>query len=72
MAAPLSYRGIADDIQRRIDAGEYPPGSALPSYRDLARAYGVSVSTTQRALGLLHDRGSITGVPGRGIYVTGR
>jgi GntR family transcriptional regulator len=72
MARALTYREIADDLHRRIRIGEYPPGSALPQYPDLAGSYGVSVSTAQRAIMLLRDRGLVTGVPGRGVFVTGR
>jgi len=72
MARAFTYREIADDMQRRIQIGEFPPGSALPQYAGLARSYGVSVSTAQRAVMLLRDRGLVSGVPGRGVFVTGR
>ena len=72
MARALTYREIADDVARRIQADEYPPGSALPQYHEMARSYGVSVSTAQRAVMLLRDRGLVTGVPGRGVFVTRR
>jgi DNA-binding GntR family transcriptional regulator len=72
MSRALTYREIADDLHRRIRIGEYPPGSALPQYQDLAGSYGVSVSTAQRAVMLLRDRGLVLGVPGRGVFVIGR
>ncbi len=65
----LTYREIADDLAARIRSGEYPPGAPLPSYSKLADLYSVSVSTAQRAVALLHDRGLITGEPGRGVFV---
>lgn len=67
----LTYREIADDLTARIRSGEYPPGAELPSYSKLADLYTVSVSTAQRAVSLLHDRGLIVGERGRGIYVAG-
>lgn len=69
MAVPLSHRGIADDIQARIEADEYPPGAKLPSYRELAALYSVSISTAARAVGLLRDRRLVEGSSGRGVYV---
>ena len=68
MASLLTYRDIADDLQRRIRAGEYPPGSAIPSYRGLSRLYGKSISTVQRAVGLLEDRRVVKGRPGVGVF----
>ncbi len=66
---PLNYREIAGDITDRIRSGEYPPGSQLPSYTKLADLYSVSVSTAQRSIGLLQDRGLVLGSQGRGLYV---
>jgi DNA-binding GntR family transcriptional regulator len=67
----LTYREIADDLAARIRSGEYPPGASLPSYANLAKLYSVSVSTAQRAVALLHDRGLIIGEKGVGLYVAG-
>jgi GntR family transcriptional regulator len=75
MTKRLTYRvywEIAEDVRRRIRAGEYPPGSALPSYRALARSYDVSIGTAQRAIRLLRTQGLARGVPGRGVFVTRR
>jgi DNA-binding GntR family transcriptional regulator len=65
----LTYREIADDLQERIMAGEFPPGSAIPQYEQLGEQYGVSKSTGQRAVMLLRDRDLVVGVPGRGVFV---
>ncbi len=65
----LTYREIADDLAARIRSGEYAPGAPLPSYSKLADLYSVSVSTAQRAVGLLHDRDLIVGEHGVGIFV---
>jgi GntR family transcriptional regulator len=65
----LTYRQIADDLAARIKAGEYPSGTTLPSYKQLADIYSVSISTAARAVGLLHDRGLVYGEPGRGVFV---
>jgi len=67
--ARLTYRQIADDMQARIQAGEYAPGSRLPSYAELAQMYSVSVTTAQSALRLLRDRGLTSSVLGLGTFV---
>ncbi|WP_036374337.1 GntR family transcriptional regulator [Micromonospora sp. ATCC 39149] len=69
MPIPMSSRQIADDLTARIRSSEYPPGSKLPSLRELADLYSVSVSTIQRALELTRDRGLTVGRAGAGVYV---
>jgi DNA-binding GntR family transcriptional regulator len=69
---PLSYREVADDLAARIERGEYEPGAAIPSYRELADLYTISVSTASRAVALLRDRGLVVGAPGRGVFVAER
>jgi len=69
MTIPLDYRGIADDIAARIAAGEYPPGSKIPSYSQLGELYSVSISTAQRAVIVLRERGLVVGAQGRGVFV---
>ncbi|MEU0549543.1 winged helix-turn-helix domain-containing protein [Micromonospora sp. NPDC005979] len=71
-AIPPSYVDIAADIAARIKAGEYEPGTKLPSYTQLANLYSVSFSTAARAVALLRDRGIVVGAPGRGVYVQER
>lgn len=56
------YQQIADDIERRISYGEFPPGSLLPSERKLAEQLEVNRSTVilayaeLRALGIIESR----------------
>lgn len=50
------YRRVTDDIVMRIDSGIWPPGSKLPSERELCTEYAVSQITVRRALrDLAHD-----------------
>jgi DNA-binding GntR family transcriptional regulator len=65
----LTYRGIALDLERRIVAGEYPPGSQLPSYRELADLYSVSPTTGQAAIRELRAMGYTDTVLGVGVFV---
>lgn len=69
----LTYAQIADDLEARIRAGEYPdPDKPLPSYAQLADLYGVSRSTAQQAVRILRERGVVVGVLGRGLFVVPR
>ena len=60
---------LAERLAARIDAGEYPPGSRIPSAAALAEAYGVSQRTAAQAVSILKERGLVVGVPGRGVFV---
>ncbi|MDO4275669.1 MAG: GntR family transcriptional regulator [Eubacteriales bacterium] len=50
---------LAMELLLSISQGVYPPGSLLPSQKELAEQKGVSVSTVRRALELLHSVGAI-------------
>lgn len=63
------YREVTEDITARIKSGEYAPGDRLPTYRELADLYQVSVTTVQRAVIILQDRGLVVGRQGRGLWV---
>ncbi|MEU8003072.1 winged helix-turn-helix domain-containing protein [Catellatospora sp. NPDC049111] len=69
MPVPMSYTEIAADLTARIRAGEYPAGSKLPSYNELATLYSVHFATIARVMALLRDRGVVVGSPGRGTFV---
>ena len=66
------YRVIAGELTDKIKSGELPPGAKLPSTRELADRYDVSMATDSRALSILHERDLIIGQPGRGTYVADR
>ncbi len=66
---PMTYREIADDMQARIKAGEYPADKPLPSHAKLAEQYDVSVSNAYRVYTLLVDRGIVFGRAGRGMFI---
>ena len=48
---------LAEQLTRQIVSGEYPPGSRLPSVRELAESAGVNPNTMQRALAQLEADG---------------
>jgi GntR family transcriptional regulator, regulator for abcA and norABC len=64
------YQQIADDIEKRISYGEFPPGSLLPSERKLAEQLGVNRSTVILAYGELRALGIIESRTGSGTRVS--
>ena len=61
---------VAAEVEGRIGAGEWTPGTRLPPERELSRSLGVSRSTLRAALAELEDRGMISRHQGRGTFVT--
>lgn len=63
------YERVVRHITARVKAGELRPGDQLPSYRELAEEFEVSVSTVQQALRILRVTGVVEGHPGKGTFV---
>lgn len=59
---------VAADLRRRIAAGEWASGEALPTVAALAGHYGVSKATVTRTLGILADEGLVRVVPRWGTF----
>ncbi|MFE2284237.1 GntR family transcriptional regulator [Streptomyces sp. NPDC059443] len=59
----------ADTLREEIKEGIFPPGSQLPSARELQERFGIANSTAQNALRLLKSEGLIYAVKGRGVFV---
>jgi DNA-binding GntR family transcriptional regulator len=77
MSEPF-YRQIMTDIRARITAGEWPPGTKLPSTADLVDFYKLrlgsdtlTASTVRHAVSLLIEVGELRGQQGLGVYVPG-
>jgi GntR family transcriptional regulator len=66
------YQQIVDQITTRVMAGDWAPGQALPSIRELAAASGVSVITVKRAYEELERAGLIQTRQGKGSVVAER
>jgi DNA-binding GntR family transcriptional regulator len=66
-----TYRRIADDLRRRLAAGELAPGELVPSELALVEQHRVSRGTVRAALALLVEEGLIEPVPGQGRRVVG-
>ncbi|RDG33227.1 GntR family transcriptional regulator [Streptomyces corynorhini] len=70
--ADAAYRTVAEDLRRRIGAGEFAPGDPLPSRAALARAYGVGSNVAAAAVRALTADGLVKGRAGRGVFVRER
>lgn len=57
------------DVRHRIAVGAYPPGSKLPSTRELADQYETSPVTVRRAIDVLIELGELIGRQGVGVFV---
>ena len=64
------YTQLVARLQEQIVSGAYPPGSKLPSVRDLAADAGVNPNTVQRAFSELEREGLIYTQRATGKYVT--
>ena len=67
MGDEYAYVQVADDVERRIVAGEIR--DKLPAERDLADEYGVAYTTVRHAMEVLRERDLIITRHGRGTFV---
>ncbi len=69
---PRPYQRVYADLRARIERGELPEGTQLPSQPTLAGEYGVALLTVRHAIDLLRRAGYVSVEHGRGTFVTGR
>jgi GntR family transcriptional regulator len=65
---PPRYRQISDDLRARMESGEYPPDSRLPSKTEMMKRYGVALATVNRAVDELRKLGLVETVHGVGTF----
>jgi DNA-binding FadR family transcriptional regulator len=63
------YQQIADDLERLMLEGVYPPGTRLPGEHELAELYGVSRNVVRETLKRLKERGLVVIRTGSGTFV---
>ncbi|WMS41414.1 FCD domain-containing protein [Acuticoccus sp. MNP-M23] len=63
------YRQVADDLERRISAGEFKIGERLPTERALAGEYSVSRTCVREALLAMEIAGLVSIRVGSGVFV---
>ncbi len=69
MAAEPMYRQIAEDLRLKIETGDLPQGSQLPTEIELMEQYNASRNTVRDAIKLLTTRTLVETRPGQGTYV---
>ena len=69
MADP-KYRRIADSLRLKIESGDLPPDSQLPTETDLSEEFGASRNTVRDAIKSLISLGMVETRPGQGTFVT--
>src|SRR6266571_8045796 len=65
----VMYQQIAGDLRRKIEGGDMPPGSRLPTEIELMEKYAASRNTVRDAIKVLTNRGLVETRPGQGTYV---
>lgn len=63
------YARIEQDLLGRIQRGDLPPGTQLPSEKELSEQFGVSRITAKRVLNDLVQSGLVYRQQGRGTFV---
>ena len=63
------YEQIQTELRRLMLSGVLPPGSRLPSVRELAGQLAINPNTIQRAYAQLEMEGYVYSVAGRGTFV---
>ena len=66
---PARYKTLVDTFAADIRAGHLPPGTRLPTHRDLAAREGVALVTASRVYSELEAMGLVSGEAGRGMFV---
>lgn len=63
------YYQLMEFIRERIRSGEWAPGTAIPSERELCERHGVSRMTARQSITLLVDEGLLYREQGKGTFV---
>ena len=63
------YRAISGALRERIRAGEWLPGEQIPSVRQIAEHYSVSIGTARRAVTVLAEEGLVVVTPSWGAFI---
>lgn len=63
------YKQLVDALAAEIHAGRLPPGTRLPTHRQLAAKEGLALVTATRVYAELEAMGLVSGEPGRGTFV---
>ena len=64
-----AYRQVAAELRHAIRAGNYQEGDALPSYAELMKQHGVSITVAREAVRQLRTEGLVASHQGKGVFV---
>ncbi len=67
----LRYIAVAGVLQKMIEDGRYKAGDRLSGQHELARQFGVSLTTMRAAIGILEREGFLRSEHGLGTFVMG-
>jgi DNA-binding transcriptional regulator YhcF (GntR family) len=67
--ARARYKDVVDALAADIGAGKIPPGTRLPTHRELAAREGLALVTATRVYAELAAMGLVSGEACRGTYV---
>lgn len=63
------YKQVVDALAAEIQEGRLPPGTRLPTHRQLAARQGLALVTASRVYAELQAMGLVSGETGRGTFV---
>ncbi len=63
------YQRLRDEIAGRIAAGDWLPGSVIPTEAELTQTYGIATGTVRKAVDALVNEGLLQRRQGRGTFV---
>ncbi len=63
------YKSIVDALAADIRSGQLPPGTRLPTHRQLSASQGIALVTATRVYAELEAMGLVSGETGRGTFV---
>lgn len=66
------YRQIVGQLMRMVAAGQCPPGTRLPSVREVAAAHAINPMTVSKAYAQLEAQGVLERQRGKGMVVSGQ
>lgn len=65
------YLQLREIIRTKIEDGEYPPGTAIPTEHELAKTYGINRLTVRNGIAALVNEGLLKSIQGKGVFVLG-
>ncbi|MCL6571843.1 MAG: GntR family transcriptional regulator [Bacillus sp. (in: Bacteria)] len=65
------YLQLREIIRTKIEDGDFPPGTAIPTEHELAKTYGINRLTVRNGIAALVNEGLLKRLQGKGVYVLG-